>query len=30
MPENEDDDASFEPGVVEGNTGQTTLFGGEV
>jgi hypothetical protein len=31
MPENEDDDdASFEPGVVEGDAGQTTLFGGEV
>ena len=31
VPENEDDDdASFEPGVVEGDAGQTTLFGGDV
>ena len=30
MPEGEEVESSFEPGVVEGDTGQTTLFGGDV
>ena len=29
-PDSEEDSSSFEPGVVEGDSGQTTLFGGDV